>query len=65
MNRMSNSSNYLIIVMSLFYSIYLRDIIQEGALKTTLDILLILVLIFCIVDTVLRLYRFFKNRRGE
>ncbi|RAS94621.1 hypothetical protein A6E21_13735 [Bacillus cereus] len=65
MKKTSDSSNFLIIFVTLFYFYYSRDSVETGILKTVLDILLIILLVLYIINTLFRLYDIFKEKRGE
>ncbi|MGH0414330.1 hypothetical protein [Bacillus cereus] len=65
MQKTSNSSNFLIIFVTLFYFAYFRDPVEASIFKTVLDIVLIILLVLYIINTSLRLYGIFKEKRGE
>ncbi|PFF41028.1 hypothetical protein CN328_18265 [Bacillus cereus] len=65
MKKTSNSSNILIIFVTLFYFAYFRDSVEASIFKTVLDIVLIILLVLYIINTSLRLYEIFKENRGE
>ncbi|PHB89631.1 hypothetical protein COE94_00240 [Bacillus toyonensis] len=65
MKKTSNSSNILIIFVTLFYFAYFRDSVETSIFKTILDIVLIILLVLYIINTSLRLYGIFKEKRGE
>ncbi|MEZ2369236.1 MULTISPECIES: hypothetical protein [Bacillus] len=65
MKKPSNSSNFLIIFVTLFYFAYFRDSVEASIFKTVLDIVLIILLVLYIINTSLRLYGIFKEKRGE
>ncbi|HGN6580285.1 hypothetical protein [Bacillus cereus] len=65
MKKTSNSSNILIIFVTLLYFAYFRDSVEASIFKTVLDIVLIILLVLYIINTSLRLYGIFKEKRGE
>ncbi|MDR4323979.1 hypothetical protein FOS03_25745 [Bacillus paranthracis] len=65
MKKTSNSSNILIIFVTLLYFAYFRDSVEASIFKTVLDIVLIILLVIYIINTSLRLYGIFKEKRGE
>ncbi|PFT39257.1 hypothetical protein COK72_24000 [Bacillus thuringiensis] len=65
MKKTSNSSNFLIILVTLFSFSYFKNSIETRIFKPILDILLIILLVFYIINVSLRLYGIFKEKRGE
>ncbi|PGW74499.1 hypothetical protein COE21_21450 [Bacillus thuringiensis] len=65
MKKTSDSSRFLIIFITLCYVTYFRDSIETSIFKTILDILLIIILVLYIINTSLRLFGIFKEKRDE
>ncbi|PHE28184.1 hypothetical protein COF73_17455 [Bacillus toyonensis] len=65
MKKTCNSTSFLIIFITLCYFTYFRNSVEMSIFKTILDILLIIILVPYIINTLLRLYGIFKEKRGE
>ncbi|PFQ66234.1 hypothetical protein COK18_07095 [Bacillus cereus] len=65
MKKISDSSSFLIIFITLCYFTYFRNSVETSIFKTILDILLIIILVLYIINTSLRLFGIFKEKRDE
>ncbi|VXC86074.1 conserved hypothetical protein [Bacillus mycoides] len=65
MKKTSDSSSFLIIVITLCYFTYFRDSVETSIFKMILDIVLIILLVLYIINTSLRLFGIFKEKRDE
>ncbi|PFV41094.1 hypothetical protein COL03_18790 [Bacillus thuringiensis] len=65
MKKTSDSTSFLIIFITLCYFTYFRISVKMSIFKTILDILLIIILVLYTINTLLRLYVIFKEKRGE
>lgn len=62
-NMMKNVKDYVVLLI-LTYLLYFQYKVHDGLLKSTLDILLIILLSLMIVDKSLDIYRKIRERRS-